>query len=73
MKRQFNPKWVDKIKGELDAGEAIDETQTWLPCIQWLIKELSTRGRPYNLYNLGAGVKRIVTDTDICPCCKRKL
>jgi len=38
-----------------------------------IVTELTKRNIPFKLYNLGAGVVRITTDTDKCPCCKRKL
>ena len=40
--------------------------------IQWLIQALAKADRLFKVYNLGAGVSRITTETDVCPCCKRK-
>lgn len=73
MRRGINPGWQKKILYDLDNGQKIDETQSFLPGIQWLIRELVKRGKPYRMWNLGAGVRRITTDTDSCPCCKRQL
>jgi hypothetical protein len=72
-KRIINPAWVDKIKSSLLQGEAIDDTTAFKPATQWLIMHLSSCGVPYKIYNLGAGVTRVTTKTDVCPCCKQKV
>ena len=71
--RTVNPNWANDIKTKLDAGEAIDVTTSFNKAVAWLIEVLSRRDIPFKLYNLGAGVKRVTTDTDCCPMCKRKL
>jgi hypothetical protein len=38
---------------------------------QALIEWMSKNNIAFKVYNLGAGVKRITSDTDICPCCKK--
>lgn len=72
MRQVLNPKWKDRISELINIGH-IDETNSYNIAIQWIITELTTRGIPFKLFNLGAGVKRITTETDICPCCKRRL
>jgi len=72
-RERINPAWQEDIRKKLAAQQGIDVIQSFTPCIQWLIGELTRRDLPYKLYNLGAGVKRLTTDTDICPCCKQKL
>ena len=72
-----NPKWKarisDKIKQQKPTEPLeLDETISYRPALQRLIIQLSSKGILYELYDLGAGVKRITTATDICPCCKRK-
>ena len=70
---RINPAWQADMNSKILQGEEIDTTETFLPCIQWLIVKLSSVCLPYKLYNLGAGVKRLTTNTDVCPCCKQKL
>ena len=83
MATRLNPKWVDEIKTDADAlkkaisdgtdREDMDITLSYNKAAQFLIAALSLRSIPFKIYNLGAGVKRITTETDNCPCCKRKL
>lgn len=49
----------------------IDMTMTNISHKRIVIMELSERGIPFKIYNLGCGVTRITTKTDICPCCQR--
>ena len=55
------------------AGKPLDFTSPHNLLIQWFVLRLSKRDRPFKLYQLGAGVKRITTETTTCPCCKRPL
>jgi len=66
-------RWKDHMMQRMDQALPIDETTGCNVAIRWLIINLSSRGTPFKLHNLGAGVKRVTTDTDTCPCCKRKL
>ena len=70
---RINPAWQDEIKLKIAEHIEIDTTQSWLPCVQWLITRLSKSGIPSKLYNLGAGVKRVTTVTDTCPLCHNKI
>ena len=70
MPKIINPKWQAEILARLTS---IDETLKYNINAAWLIATLSERNIPFRVSNLGAGVKRITTDTDTCPCCKRKL
>ena len=69
----INPKWTDKIYKDVNEGKSIDETIMFNKASQWLVTILSNKNIPFKVYNLGAGVKRITTETDICPCCKKKI
>lgn len=73
MKDRVNPKWQVEIDSKLLQDQSLDVTLSYLPAVQWLITKLSRFGKPYKLYNLGAGVRRITTETDICPCCKQRI
>lgn len=68
-----NPKWADQQQRNLDSGGGVDETLSANIAAQWLIAKLSHLNRPFRVFNLGAGVKRITTNTDRCPCCKKPL
>lgn len=76
----INEKWKNRICDEIilklhpigNENRVIDETTSFLPAVQWLIMQLAKNGIPFKLINLGAGVKRITTETNTCPCCKRK-
>jgi hypothetical protein len=71
MTLRVNPKWYDKQVETLAETGQLDITESFNGAIKEVIKLLDRRGKPFKLYNLGAGVKRITTDTDKCPCCKR--
>ena len=74
---RLNPRWkaeqVEKIGAAREAHSTYEIT-TGIPVVKkWVILELDRRGMPFKVYNLGAGVARVTTDTDTCPCCKKKL
>lgn len=73
---RVNPKWQDEIMAKIEAlkdgGGPIDETTSFNKAVNWLVLVLLNNKIPYKIYNCGGGVKRITTETDKCPCCKRK-
>ena len=73
MKMMLNPDWVKEMRRKRKMGELIDQTITSNLPAKWLIAYLSKNNTPFKIHNLGAGVKRITTDTDTCPICKKKL
>ena len=73
MASRVNPAWVLEMRKAADNRKKIDATLSFNAAAQELIQILSFRDIPFKIYNLGAGVKRITTETDTCPCCKRKL
>ena len=73
MAMRLNPKWLGAAVDELDKTGKLSRTTECNAGIQSIILLLNRRNIPFKLYNLGAGVKRVTTDTDTCPCCKRKL
>ncbi len=71
---RISPAWQKDMQFKIDTGLSIDVTTSYNPAAQWLISQLSTKGIPYKLHQLGAGVKRITTvDIDKCPCCGQEL
>ena len=68
-----NKKWVDEMVEKIEKGIEIDVTSSFHKSAQFLITELSENNVPFQVYNLGAGVRRITTITDICPCCKKSI
>lgn len=69
----LNPKWVEKMRTQLGQESGVNEVLTTPLAIKWLIAELARANRPYRVEELGAGVKRITTNTTTCPCCRRPL
>lgn len=68
------PQWKTAMEEKMGAvNPNVDETLSSNMAAQYLIVRLSNRGLPFRVYNLGAGVKRITTNTDTCPCCKKAL
>jgi hypothetical protein len=70
---RVNPKWLETVITGYRETDMIDVTETYLPAVKELVRWLSNRGIDFRVYNVGAGVRRVTTETDICPCCKRKL
>jgi len=64
--------WIDNLRKEIKAG-TFEITTVYNNVIQKAILVFSSEEKPYKLYNMGAGVKKITSNTDTCPCCKRKL
>lgn len=85
MRKTINPDWMRRLTDVLDRGDvydevsgtmrrvSIDEIVSFAPSAKWLVTELVKRNIPFAVLNLPCGVKRITTDTDTCPCCRRKL
>jgi len=73
MGARINPNWADRIRERIANGDTIDEIISFNQASQWLIESLLRANKTFKVYNLGAGVKRITTVTDACPCCKRPL
>lgn len=67
--------WQNRMEAAMNqiGTETIDVTTGFNLAVQWLICRLTERGIPFKLYNLGAGVKRVTTETNTCPCRKRPL
>lgn len=70
---RVSSKWMAYQSDLIKEGKSIDAISVSTEATQWLIASLSRHGTPYKVHSLGAGVKRITTDTDTCPCCKRVL
>jgi hypothetical protein len=68
----LNPQWQKNMLDKLQAGSELDITLKSAKPATWLIAELLKRNRLFKVYKV-SGVTRITTETDSCPCCKRKL
>lgn len=73
MAKIVNPKWAEEQRQLISAGQPIDVTTAEGVVARWLIVRLTAANRPYAVHSLGAGVRRITTETTLCPCCKQKL
>lgn len=65
--------WKHDMLVKMSDKTPLDVTTSFPKAAQWLIERLASRDIPFTVYNLGAGVRRITTVTDKCPCCKRSL
>lgn len=73
MAKPVNPVWIKERKKEILEGRVTDITSSFNRAVQVLITLLVDQNIPYKIYNLGAGVKRLTTNTNICPLCKKTL
>ena len=71
MPVRINSRWIEKMTRAFEEDTPIDETIGFTKAAQWLIAQLSNRNIPFVTYNLGAGVRRITTRTNVCPCCRQ--
>ena len=67
--RKLSEDWKSSIRDKLDRSSKIDITTQHNLSAKWLICELSKRELAFKVINLGAGVKRVTTDTEVCPKC----
>ena len=73
MAIQVSSQWIENAIAEYKETGIMERTASFNKAIQALIIRLDREKINFRLYNLGAGVKKITTKTDICPCCKKKL
>jgi hypothetical protein len=69
-------RWVANSREEVTKKineETLDITLRYTNIIQDIVIIASRRNKSLKIINLGAGVKRIISDTGICPICKRSL
>jgi len=76
---RFNPAWVKEQEEKIAAFKSaqavgtdvkpIDVTTSMNAVAQFMIHRLSMAGIGFRLIQLGAGVKRVTTDTHVCPKC----
>jgi hypothetical protein len=69
----INPNWWKRVATKYEETGSVDEIVSYNGAAQLLIEFLSKKNKMFKVYNMGAGVKRITTDTQICPCCKKSL
>ena len=67
----FTKEGLETIKEDINKG-ILDYVSKYNNLTQQVIMLLANQNKPFKLYNLGAGVKRITSQTDTCPCCKRR-
>lgn len=68
----FRPQWIEEKQAQINAG-TLDHTTTLTQAIQKLIVMSVASGKTFRVWNLGAGVRRITSQADVCPCCRRVL
>ena len=73
MPMVLNEKWISDRLNDISSHNEIDQTLNRTISAAWLITQLSKYNIPFKVYNLGAGVRRITTKTNYCPCCKKNL
>jgi len=70
-RRIFTTEGLAEIRESIAIG-TLDYTSMYNNLTQQIILLLSNSNKPFKVYNLGAGVKRITSNTDTCPYCKRR-
>lgn len=73
MGYRVNPNWLADRQEEWYSTHQINTAISYNAAAQALIEWLAKQNIPFKVYNMGAGVKKITTETDTCPCCRRKL
>jgi hypothetical protein len=65
----LNPKWCAEMERKVFSEEPVDITTSFTKATQWLIVMLTKANRGFKVVTLGAGVRRVTTDTQVCPKC----
>ena len=70
----INQIWIAKVKEEIEEVKTgtrkhIEMTLSYAPAKKFLICRFVEAGLPFRVHNLGCGVCKITTQTDICPKC----
>ena len=73
MPIRLNPARAEELLNTMKSGGKVDITTGHTFVKQWLVINLTHTNRSFKIHKLGAGVERITTETDTCPCCKRAL
>jgi len=68
--QRINQKWAEAIREKLAMRAHLDVSLSFRPAAKWLVLELTEKDIPFKVYQLGLGVVRITTETNVCPCCK---
>jgi len=72
---RINPEWIEDVKTGVgnylsdSGGMHFERVLRFNRATQWLVEYLTVKGVAFKVINLGAGVKRITTDTSVCPKC----
>jgi hypothetical protein len=64
--------WKAAMMPKVYSTQKVEYSGSFKPAIQWLVVNFLKAHRAYKIYNCGAGVQTITTETDICPCCQQK-
>jgi intergrase/recombinase len=77
--RRINENWLNAQRDLFKAYQEAIRTQQVPPKIEvvsgesiilkWLIGSMANLGIPFQVINLGAGVKKVTTDVNVCPKC----
>jgi len=79
VKTRVSPAWLDGVREDIrrfdrnDVSTHFERVLSYNLAAQAMVVLLTSANIPFKVFNLGAGVKRITTDTQICPCCKRRI
>jgi len=71
--RVVNKQWYNKQTSTFIETGKLDIVIDFNKALDAIVKYLTEIKQPYKIYNLGSSVKRLTTETDTCPCCRRKL
>lgn len=69
MGSRVSLKWKEEMREQIGKTSEVDETTGFNLASKWLICMLSEKEIPFKVIHLGAGVKRITTQTETCPKC----
>lgn len=78
MRYRVNPNWADAMKRNIDlylGTERITPEPVisgYSQAIKWYIEYLSNKNIGCKVVNLGAGVKKVIIDSNVCPYCNGK-
>jgi hypothetical protein len=62
--------WLRVINVNHSSGCITECNTEFNELAQWFVKTLVEKNIPFKILNMGAGIKKITTDVNVCPKCK---
>lgn len=69
LKEDWKKKWLNEMKNYTPHSDPIELITGITQAKTWFVLQLTEHGIPFALHQLGAGITKITTDTQVCSKC----